>query len=171
MNISSFKSQLLAGGSRPNQFLVTLNWPAAVGSPGGDHNLLISSASLPASSVNPTIVQYRGREVKFAGERTFDPWTVSVLNDTDMTMRSYLEKWSNAMNDLENNGGLTAPSAYMVDLIVQQLDRNDDITRTYDLRGAFPINVSEVALSYSANDMVSEFSVTWAYQDFQVAMP
>lgn len=171
MNISSFKNQLLNGGARPNQFLVTLNWPAAVGNPGGDHNLLVSSAALPASTISPTIVQYRGREVKFAGERVFDPWQVSILNDTDMTLRSYFEKWSNLFNNYENNGGLTAPGGYMVDLIVQQLDRNDEIIRTYDLRGAFPINVSEVSLSYSANDLISEFSVTFAYQDFQVALP
>lgn len=171
MQINAFKAQLLAGGSRPNQFLVTLNWPAAVGNPGGNHNLLISSASLPESSINPTIVQYRGREVKFAGERNFSPWTVSILNDTDMTLRAYFEKWSNLMNNYENNGGETAPNGYMADLIVQQLDRNDEITRTYDLRGAFPITVSEVALSYSANDLVSEFNVTFAFQDFQVALP
>lgn len=171
MQISQFKAQLLNGGSRPNQFLVTLNWPAGVGSPGGLQNLLVTSASLPASQVNPTIVQYRGREVKFAGERTFDPWTITVLNDTDMTLRGYFEKWSSLMNEYVNNGGSTAPGTYMVDLIVQQMDRNDEITRTYDIRNAFPINVSEVALSYSANDVISEFSVTFQYSHFEVALP
>lgn len=173
MNIASFKNALLNGGSRPNQFACLMTWPAAVGVPpnAGDQNLLFTSATLPQSQVNPTIVSYRGREVKFAGERTFDPWTVSVLNDTDMTLRSYFEKWSDLMNDYVNNGGSTAPSTYQVDLQVQQLDRNDEITRTYTLRGAFPINVGEVALSYNANDLVSEFSVTFAYQDFVVALP
>lgn len=171
MNINSFKNALLNGGSRPNQFQTTINWPAAVGSPGVDSNLLITSASLPASNVNPTLVSYRGREVKFAGERTFDPWTITILNDTDMTLRSYFEKWSNLMNNYENNGGVTAPAGYMVDLIVQQLDRNDEVIRTYDIRGAFPIVVSEVALSYSANDVISEFSVTMQFQDFIVALP
>lgn len=171
MNISTFKNALLNGGSRPNQFEVILTWPAAVGVPGGDVNLLVSSASLPSSQVNPTIVQYRGREVKFSGERIFEPWTISVLNDTDMTLRSYFEKWSNLMNDYVNNGGSTAPSTYQVDLVVRQLDRNDEVTRTYTLRGAFPITVTEVALSYSANDMISEFNVQWQYQDFIVALP
>ena len=74
MDISQFKNKLGAGGSRPNQFLVTLNWPTIIGAAvTGDDALLVTSAALPASNVNPTIVQYRGREVKLAGERTFDP--------------------------------------------------------------------------------------------------
>ena len=171
MNINAFKGRLLNGGSRANQFLVTLNWPALVGSPGGDHNLLVSSASLPASTVNPTIVQYRGREVKFSGERIFEPWSITVLNDTDMTLRAYFEKWSNLFNNYENNGGVTAPAGYMADLIVQQLDRNDEIIRTYNMKDAFPINVGNVSLGYGLNDIVSDFEVVFAYQTFEVALP
>lgn len=170
MNINQFKTRLLNGGARPNQFLVTLNWPGLVGNPGGDHNLLVTSAALPASNVNPTIVQYRGREVKFAGERTFDPWTITVLNDTDMTLRTYFERWSSLMNEYVNNGGSTAPDAYMTDLQVEQLDRNDEVIRTYNIRNAFPITVSEVALAYSANDVISEFNVTFQYLHFEVAI-
>lgn len=170
MNINEFKTRLLNGGARPNQFLVTLNWPALVGNPGGDHNLLVTSAALPASNVNPTIVQYRGREVKFAGERTFDPWTITVLNDTDMALRSRFERWSSLMNEYVNNGGATDPGAYMADLRVEQLDRNDEVIRTYEIKNAFPITVSEVALAYSANDVISEFNVTFQYLHFEVAI-
>lgn len=171
MNINAFKTQLLNGGARPNQFLVTLTWPGVVGNPGGSHNLLVTAAALPASNVNPTIVQYRGREVKFAGERTFDPWTITVLNDTSMVLRSYFEKWSNEMNNYVNNGGITAPGSYMSDLKVEQLDRNDEVIRTYEIKNAFPITVSEVALAYSANDVISEFNVTFQYSHFEVQLP
>jgi hypothetical protein len=171
MNISQFRTRLLNGCARPNQFLVTLTWPGVVGNPGGDHNLLVTSAALPASNVNPTIVQYRGREVKFAGERIFDPWTITVLNDTNMTLRSYFEKWSSAMNEYVNNGGVTTPALYYADLTVQQLDRNDLVIRTYELKNSFPITVSEVGLAYSANDVISEFNVTFQYSHFEVRLP
>lgn len=168
MDISQFKNKLGAGGARPNQFLVTLTFPAAVGAGASDDSLLVTSAALPASNVNPTIVQYRGREVKMAGERTFDPWTITVLNDTTMKLRRLFESWSNLMNNRENNGGSLAPATYMCDLAVEQLDRNDEVIRTYNIYNSFPITVSEVALAYSANDVISEFNVTFQYSHFDV---
>ena len=168
MDISQFKNKLGAGGARPNQFLVTLTFPAAVGAGSSDDSLLVTSAALPASNVNPTIVQYRGREVKFAGERTFDPWTITVMNDTSMKMRRIFEAWSNLMNNRVDNGGALAPATYMCDLDVAQLDRNDATIRKYSIYNAFPITVSEVALAYSANDVISEFNVTFQYSHFDV---
>lgn len=168
MDITQFRNKLGAGGARPNQFLVTLTWPAVVGVAASDDSLLVTAAALPASNVNPTIVQYRGREVKMAGERIFDPWTVTIINDTTMRMRSYFERWTNVMNDRANNGGLLTPAAYQCDLQVRQLDRNDATLRTYEIRNAFPINVSEIALAYSQNDVISEFTVTFQYSHFDV---
>jgi hypothetical protein len=106
--------------------------------------------------------------VKMAGERTFDPWTITVLNDTSMKMRQLFERWSNLMNNRVDNGGSLAPATYMCDLEVSQLDRNDAIIRTYKIFNSFPITVSEVALAYSANDVISEFNVTFQYSHFEV---
>jgi hypothetical protein len=170
IDISSFRNALGAGGARPNQFLVTLTFPPLVGAGNSaSTSLTVTSAALPASNVNPTILQYRGREVKFAGERTFDPWTCSIVNDTNMTLRTLMERWSNLLNDRTNNGGQTTPTSYMADLMVQQLDRNDTVLRTYNIYDAFPITVSEVGLSYGSNDVISEFTVTFQYQRFEVA--
>ena len=118
--------------------------------------------------MNPTIVQYRGREVKLAGERTFDPWTITVLNDTAMKLRKAFESWSNLMNNRADNGGSLAPATYMCDLQVAQLDRINAESRKYTILNAFPITVSEVALAYSANDVISEFNVTFQYSHFDV---
>lgn len=168
MDINEFKARLGAGGARPNQFLVTLTFPGAVGASAGQDSLLVTAASLPASNVNPTIIQYRGREVKFAGERTFDPWVITIANDTSMRLRTLFERWSDLMNNRLNNGGEITPALYMADLQVDQLDRNDAIIRSYSIKDAFPINVSEIALAYSQNDVISEFQVTFQYQWFEV---
>lgn len=169
MNINNFKDRLGAGGTRPNQFRVYLNWPQVAASFSSNDDLLVTAASLPASNINPTIVQYRGREVKMAGERTFDPWTITVINDTDMTIRRKFERWSDMINIRENNGGYTHPSDYFADLFVEQLDRNNESIRLYSLSGAFPITVSEIGLSYGSNDVISEFTVTFQYQAFAIA--
>jgi len=168
VDINEFKARLGAGGARPNQFLVTLTFPGAVGASAGQDSLLVTAASLPASNVNPTIIQYRGREVKFAGERTFDPWVITIANDTSMRLRTLFERWSDLMNNRLNNGGEITPALYMADLQVDQLDRNDAIIRSYSIKDAFPINVSEIALAYSQNDVISEFQVTFQYQWFEV---
>lgn len=169
MDITQFRNKLGAGGARPNQFLITLNYPPLLGQPGSDDSLMVTAGALPASNVNPTIIQYRGREVKFAGERTFDPWTITVVNDSTMKLRTVFERWSNLMNDRTNNGGFIFPVEYMADLQVTQLDRNDQEIRSYNIYNSFPITVSEIGLSYSSNDVVSEFNITFQYSHFEVS--
>lgn len=167
MDISKFKGLLGAGGARPNQFRVILNWPGYVTSvPDREFSLLVTGAALPASTVNPTLVQYRGREVKLAGERIFDPWTVTIINDTEMSLRKPFEQWMNGMNDLETNTGVLAPTDYQVDIQVEHLDRNDEVLMTYNLYNAFPINMSEIALQYGQNDVIEEFTVTFNYSHY-----
>lgn len=169
MDISKFKGLLGAGGARPNQFRVLLNWPGYVTSvPDREYALLVTGAALPASTVNPTLVQYRGREVKLAGERIFDPWTVTIMNDTEMSLRKPFEEWMNGMNDLELNTGALAPTEYQADIEVHHLDRNDEPLMKYKLYNAFPINMSEIGLQYGQNDVIEEFTVTFNYSHYLV---
>lgn len=168
MDITEFRSKLGAGGARPNQFRVTLTWPVSVGSGASNESLLVSAASLPASNVAGTIVQYRGREVKLPGERTFDPWTITVLNDSDMGLRRKFELWSDLMNSRTTNGGIVQPTLIFSDLSVEQLSRNDDVVRTYVLRDAFPTQVGEIPVRYDQDNVISEFTVTFLYARFDV---
>jgi len=171
MNITEFKSKLGKGGARPNQFRVLLAFPTlAAAGVKGDYSVLVSGAAIPASTVNPAIVQYRGREVKLAGERIFDPWTITIINDTKQSLRIPFEKWMEIMNDKETNGAIAlTPADYQVDLTVEHLDRNDEDALpggTYVLHDAFPINMSEIALQYAQNDVIEEFTVTFQYQHY-----
>ena len=172
-NIQNFRSQLGDGGARPNQFAVQINWPTfcSIGN-GLDQktNLLVTGAAAPASTVNPAIIQYRGREVKFAGERIFDPWTITIVNPNDFGQRAAFEQWLDGMNGKDNNEGElslgTGIDGYGQDLVVQHLDRNNNAVCEWILRGAFPINMSEIALQYAQNDILEEYTVTFQYQDY-----
>ena len=170
-NVDTFKSSLTNGGLRPNQFQVQLAFPTYVA--GGAtavtrSTFLVSVAELPGQTVNPAIVQYRGREVKFAGDRTFAPYTMTVLNDTEMSIRSSMESWMSGMEDLKSKFGVIAPTEYTADVIISQLDRNGDTMRTYSLRDAFPVDLSPIALDFGANDQISTFQVTMQYQYFNI---
>ena len=115
MNINDFKNRLVAGGARPNQFRVQLVWPTGISVPTDTAaDILISGAAIPASTVNPVITQYRGREVKFAGERIFDPWTITIINDAKQSLRAPFESWMELMNNKDDNGGTLACSSNQI---------------------------------------------------------
>ena len=116
-NIADFKAQLTGGGARANQFRVELTFPSyvALGVVAGQQaQFLCKSAQLPASTVENFGVQYRGRAVNFAGERSFAPWSIQVYNDTNFNIRNAMEQWSNGIQNLGATTGLTNPRDYQV---------------------------------------------------------
>lgn len=168
-NISDFKSQLLQGGFRPNQFKVTVTFPAAVAggvAAGQKLQFLAKSASLPESTIQPVEVMYRGRPVKFAGERTFAPWSIDVYADTDFSLRNSFEAWVDMMAKADSSTGALLPSTYQTDVLVEAMDRNDRVVKTYKLVDAFPAQVGQIQLDWDANNQIALFPVTLEYNYF-----
>ena len=168
-NVERFKSALTNGGARPNQFAVQLSFPTYV--TGGTLAVarapfLVSVAELPGQTVNPAIVQYRGREVKFVGDRVYAPYTITVLNDAEMSIRTAMEQWMGGMEDYAGKFGRLQPSEYQRDMQVFQLDRNGNALKSYNIVNAFPVDLSPVGLDFGANDQISSFTVTFQYQHF-----
>lgn len=168
--VDGFKNALSGGGARPNQFSVSLSFPAFVG--GGliaaqQAPFLVTSTTLPGSIVGVAPVMYRGREVHFAGDRQFSPWSITVVNDSTMGIRNSFEEWLNGVDNLQNKSGRIDPLNYQVDMLVQQLDRNNTVIKEYFIHNAFPTNVSDIGLDFGANDQMEQFSVELVYQDFQ----
>ena len=171
-NITDFKSQMFGGGARPNQFRVDLTFPSFVSSGLGtvvglNSQFLCKAAQLPASSVANVEVFYRGRPVNFAGERTFQPWTITVYNDTTFSIRNAMEAWSNGVANFTGTNGLTSARDYQVDLSVYQLDRNGDAPiKQYTFVNAYPVLVSNIALDYDSNNVIEMFDVEFQYDYF-----
>ena len=165
-NIADFKAQLTGGGARANQFRVELTFPSFVtlGVVAGQQaQFLCKSAQLPASTVENFAVQYRGRAVNFAGERSFAPWTIQVYNDTNFNVRNALEQWSNGIQNLGATTGLTNPRDYQVDLSVHQLDRNGAIVKTYKFIDAYPTEVGTIELDFDTVNSIETFPITFQY--------
>tara|TARA_B100001989_G_scaffold95476_1_gene66453 strand:- start:836 stop:1429 length:594 start_codon:yes stop_codon:yes gene_type:complete len=160
--ISDFKSKLTGGGARPNLFEVELAFPTAVAIENDvlqKSRFLVKAAALPASTVTPVEVPFRGRILKIAGDRTFETWTITVLNDTDFVIRSAFEKWMNVINSMEDATGAQNPEDYQKDAIVHQLDRDGGILRSYKFWDIWPTNLSSIDLSYETTDTLEEFTV------------
>lgn len=159
LGVDDFKSKLTGGGARANLFKVTCNFP---GYAGGDVELtsfLIKAAALPASIIAPITIPFRGRQLQIAGDRTFEPWTVTIINDTNMEVRNAFERWMNGINGNKSNTGLANPTDYQADMIVEQLDKAGNVTKRYDIRGTFPTNISAIELSYDTENAIEEFTV------------
>ena len=168
-NINDFKAKLAGGGARANQFKVTMPFPgyAQVGGEIEDLAFLCRSTSLPGMTVPSFNVPFRGRAIKIAGDRTIEDWSVTCYNDTDFKLRNAFERWSNGINNLTDNEGLTNPADYQVDAFVDQLDRNGATIKSYTLRGVSPTIIAPIELTYDEQQAIEEFSVTFAYQYFE----
>jgi hypothetical protein len=165
-NISDFKAQLIGGGARANQFRVELAFPTYVSAGpvvGLQTQFLCKAAQLPAATVEDVPLQYRGRAVHFAGERTFTPWTITVYNDTSFSIRNAMEQWSNGVQNLAASTGRTNPRDYQVDLLVHQLDRNGATVKTYKFVDAYPTEISAIALDFDTANAIETFDVTFTY--------
>jgi len=168
-NINDFKAKLAGGGARANQFKVTMPFPgyAQVGGEIEDLAFLCRGAALPPSVLGLVEIPFRGRNIKIAGDRTVDSWTITVLNDTNFKLRNAFERWQNGINNMSDNEGLTNPVDYQVDAFVDHLDRNGNTVKSYTLRGVFPTVVSEVELTYDEQTSIEQFEVTFNYQYFE----
>jgi hypothetical protein len=174
-NIQSFLNTVQQG-VKNNLFLVEFQFPTVMSgeAPTKDTvNMLCKSAALPASNLGVIEVPFRGRTVKIAGDRTFDTWTATVINDRNFEIRHGFEKWMEGLNRHQANTASTwvpdgGGTGYLVDLTVKQLERdtNDEgsVLRTYTLVGCFPTNISQIDLAYDSNDQIEDFTVEFQLQ-------
>ena len=177
--ISQFKSQLIGGGARPNLFEVELTTlPAGIAWPADNFRYMCKAAQLPASVIANIDIPFRGRIFKVAGDRTIEPWSITIINDEDFRIRKAMEEWVDLIAKLENNLGATDPSAYMVNAKVFQLGRGSTpssqtnagdrnaVLREYEFIDIIPTNVSSIDLSYDSSDTIEEFVVDFQVQSF-----
>ena len=160
LGIDDIKAQLRGGGARPNLFQVKMNFPALVIKDNPQsYTYMCKMASLPGSTIAPIEVPFRGRKLQIAGDRTFDPWSITVINDTDFAVRNAYEDWMNMINEHKRNTGLTDPTSYMADMIVEQLDKDGSVLKKYDIRGTFPTTLGAIELDYGSENVIEEFEV------------
>jgi hypothetical protein len=175
--IQDFKSTLIGGGARPNLFEVILtDMPGGGDFDSRDFSILCKAANLPASNIASIDVPFRGRTFKVSGDRTFDPWTVTIINDEDFRIRSSMERWMQSIGQYGDSSGFTNPADYMREATVRQLSRNPSstgavafggdlkVTAQYKFYDIFPTNISAIDLSYDTSDTIEEFTVEFQVQ-------
>ena len=171
-NVSNFLTQVKQG-VRPNMFQVDITFPGTVEADQTLVSYMCKSAALPASNIGVIEVPFRGRTVKIAGDRTFDNWSATFINDKEMKSRAYFEQWLNQINTHKANPGeIQDPTAYGRSVVIRQLEKDNSPAgselRSYKLWYAFPISTSAIDLAYDSNDQIEEFSVEFQYSYWTV---
>ena len=180
-SLTDFKSKLVGGGARPNLFEVEItpgDLPTGVSKYDGDvFKYLCKAANLPASNVASIDVPFRGRTFKVNGDRTFDNWTITVINDIDFTIRRAFEEWAQFVANYQEASGATNPNDYMRSATVKHLGRKKsnigygennskgeglETIAQYKFADIFPVNISAIDLSYDTTDTIEEFTVEFA---------
>lgn len=171
-NISDMRSQLTGGGARPTLFEVQITNPIN-GVADFKVPFMVKASSLPASTIGAVEVPYFGRKIKIAGDRTFEDWEVTVINDEDFAVRNAMEQWMNAMNSHVGNVRDTArlaPESYKTQAQIRQFSKvGGDPIREYTFNGLFPTNISAIETSWETNDTIEEFTVTFGYDWWEVS--
>ena len=182
-SIVDFRSRMKGGGARSNLFEVQMSFPdfaKPVSEALNDIPFLVKAAEIPASNIGNIPVPFRGRILPIAGDRTFDPWTVTIINDTNFRLRDVMERWSDGINDIQTAQGTIDPETYQQTAKVLQLSRgissntkvvsSSDIPvlREYDFIGIYPNVVSSIPLDHGATDQIEEFQVTFNYLYYEV---
>ena len=180
-SISDFKSALIGGGARPNLFEVELTtlpdgvegWNAEI------FRFMCKGASLPPQTIASIDVPFRGRIFKVAGDRTIDPWTVTIINDEEFKLRNAFEQWADLIARLDNNMGVTNPEDYMSNAKVYQLGRGstansksnsgtaNSVLKEYEFYNIWPSTVAAIDLSYDSTDTIEEFTVDFQVQSYK----
>jgi len=163
-NINLFQGALKLGGARSSLFQVNITNPVN-GSADIQVPFLVRAASIPAGTMGVIEQPYFGRNIKLAGSRTFEEWSVTVLNDEDYAIRNALEQWQNSINGPETNLtnlGSSSPALYKSTAQVTQFSKTGVPLRVYSLIGIFPLLISAIDLDWTPSDAVQEFQCTFA---------
>jgi len=169
-NVAEFRANMIGDGARPNLFKVSLIFPtiATNGVAASQKTTFMAkTAQLPGSTINSFPLYYFGRELKFAGNRTFTDWTLQIINDEDFVIRNSLENWMNSINSHTTNVrnvNAVSPANYSVDAEVTQYGKAGNEIKKYKFIGLFPVDIAPIDLDWGSNDSIEEYAATFAFQ-------
>lgn len=169
MNINSLRANLVQGGARNSQFSVIITNPI---NPVADIKVpfLTKATQIPSFNLGTIGVPYFGRSIPFPGDRTWEDWTTTVINDETFDIRNALEEWNNAINSFRGNTATlgSAPANYVSQGTVTQYGKDDSVLRVYQFNNIWPKIISSIDLAWDTTDTIEEFQVIWGYDDIEI---
>ena len=178
--LNEFRNTLQHGGARPSQFDMDIVWPAQIAAAATSARLkfpfLCQTSQIPGSKLGTVTAWYFGRQLYYAGDRSFEPLTLTVLNDEDFVIRHALESWmksitAHSYTNSQFQGGIAsargASGSYATRAQLRQLSRNENGNgpqQRYIFEGIFPVNLQEIEVGWDAVDQIEKFTCQFLYQ-------
>ena len=159
--IDQFKAQLIGGGPRANRFRVFL--PRA----GNKIEFLCKAAQIPPATIGTVPVNFRGHILKLTGDRTFEPWSVTIINDVEFSARTALEGWQEEIQSMDSGEGSTSTDYLLSRAFVEQLNKDDSVLARYEFFNMFPTSIGAIDLSYENVDALEEFTVDFEFSHWE----
>ncbi|QIG70828.1 tail tube protein [Rhizobium phage RHph_I1_18] len=168
-NINEMRAQLVGGGSRVSHFQVVITNPIN-GSADLKAPFMIKAASIPTVQINKIEIPYFGRKIGVPGDRVWEDWTTTVINDEDHLVRNALESWSNAMNAFQRNFATLGsnPNLYKSQAQITAYGKDMTALRIYQFNGIWPMTISSIEKNWETQDTLDEFTVTWSFDDMEI---
>ena len=171
--VSEFKTNLKQGGARPSLFKVEFQYPSGITTPPSRAEFLVKATTIPASTIGSYDVFYHGKAIHVAGDRTFDTWDTTIINDEDFGIRNTLENRRaaisnhklNTRNKEVFNTSEGDSAKYKSTLKVIQYSKAGEELRAYRFKGAWPSSLSTINLDWGSQD-IEEYTCTWMYDSW-----
>ena len=159
--IDQFKAQLIGGGPRANRFRVFI--PRA----GEKIEFLCTAAQIPAATLSTVAVPFRGQVLKLAGDRTFEPWNVTIMNDVEFSSRTALEAWQEEIQGYGTSDGALNTDYLLSRAFVEQLHKDDSVLARYEFFNMFPQNIAAIDLTTDEATAIETFQVTFEFSHWE----
>ena len=173
-SVTKFKASLKHGGARPSLFKVIFDYPSGIPDPPTKASFLVKATTIPASTIGSYDVFYHGKAIHVAGDRSFDTWDTTIINDEDFGIRHTLENWMSIISSHKLNTRNKQAFAdmsegdvakYKSTLKVHQFSKAGEVLRTYEFIGAWPSSLSTINLDWGTQE-IEEFTCTWMYDSW-----
>lgn len=129
----------------------------------------IRSAEIPGAYISSMGLNYFGRTIELPGERTYQPWRITVLDDTgDQELYSFYEEWQHSIGNKDINTFVNINNAFSNThfTVSQYKTDSDDIEKQFKLFNVWPISIGPLELDMSKDNQLCQFTVTLHYTHF-----
>ena len=165
-SITSFLNGF-GGGTRVNRFYVTSSGCGTLAA--ADTQFHIRAATIPGASITPLGVNWFGRTVNIPGERVYEPWTITVLDDKDdKNLYTKFKAWHKTIADYGTDikfGDMALIKA--CSWTIKHLQNASETPhKTFTLSQAWPVSIGPLVLDMSQDNVLASFDVRILYTHF-----
>tara|TARA_B100000941_G_scaffold208496_1_gene152561 strand:+ start:1098 stop:1733 length:636 start_codon:yes stop_codon:yes gene_type:complete len=135
-----------------------------------DISILCTKATLPGRTVSTFDHQDAVQQNKYPQTFIDEEVSMTFRLTNDYYIKNMFETWMSGIFDTESYR-VGFKKDYSVDVVIQQLNQKNIPVYGVKMEKCFPTNLSSVELDNTADNTMSEVTVTWAYDKFKPEGP